>query len=252
VSDTYGRPIPSFELNLTDRDHPERSVRFKDATKPTRIPFGFYTLEGTASRFHPFRREIIIQERKLLVRVAFSPGAGGDISGESTLVHEPLVGRVLHIPAHNGSLWIRYYSIFGLFIEAELPDSGQFRITAVPNGDYFVAIFDGTKLLAVKRVTMDILRSDISIDLATAGVLPWFWPALDNFDEWRAKRIVLIHWNAEAKPLDADMAIVGALLDPKNQMQSKGQEMQQLLNQARIVVEAILPPDFAFAPTPHP
>jgi hypothetical protein len=88
-------------------------------------------------------------------------------------VHEPLVGRVLHIPAHKGSLWIRCYSIFGLFIkEAELPDSGQFRITAVPNGDYFVAIFDGTKLLAIKRVTIDILRSNISIDLATAGVLP--------------------------------------------------------------------------------
>lgn len=161
VSDTYGRPLRSYEIEVTGGPSVRKVLR---EAGDLLLPYGTYRVSGRASLHHRFEQQLVVQSPKQLLLIAFSFRD----QGESTVLHTPLVGTVNTVPSDSGRLWVRVLSVFSSFArEAEISPDGKFEIDSVPYGDYLVMVLRDFAVLKVQRFSKTLREEEVIVDLAT-------------------------------------------------------------------------------------
>lgn len=160
VSDTYGKPLRVYEIEITGDPSFRKVIR---EAGDVLLPYGTYRVRGTASMHVTFDRRLVVQSPKQLFLVAFS----FRLHGEMAVLHTPLIGRVQNAPSGAGRLWVRVLSVFGSFArEAEIDPNGKFEIDSVPYGDYLVMVFRDFAVLKVHRFSKTVPEPGVIVDFA--------------------------------------------------------------------------------------
>jgi hypothetical protein len=163
VLDAYGKPLRSFDIVIF-RESTDGLVRVKSTDGDiVTLPYGSYVVRVAASLHHPSERKFLIKEPRLLVAVALSFRD----PGESPWVYGPPQKVRINPPSvERGRLWIRFVSLFGVFMkEATVNPSGAATMSEVPYGDYVVLVFHDSLLLKTLHFRRTLREETCSIEL---------------------------------------------------------------------------------------
>lgn len=141
--DVLGNSLTNPEIEITGPD--SRRVKFSNGR---RLRFGRYSVSVVLPGFYPARREIVIDQPKLVARVELSighdcyRGFGGEITGTVK-------------DANLSDVWVKGIRLRGTeAVETRVdPRSGRYVLRGMPGGEYVVLVMRGRDVLHQRVVS---------------------------------------------------------------------------------------------------
>lgn len=129
---------------------------FKAATG-SEIPYGVYRARIRMNGFWSVDRDLYISQPDVIAVTAFDIGMGKNEGGLRT---SDLKARLRGGDLASGAVLIRLSGVYSsMIMDAEVNQSGDFSLLAVPDGQYTLSITQNGKVLSVQSVALPLKQS---------------------------------------------------------------------------------------------
>lgn len=163
--DTYGRNLSGQALVGSFQEIGVRedfATSFRD-NEASNVPFGVYQASIGAKGFWNVRKQVRVFQAEVWVVAALEIGMG---SSEGGLPTADLVG-VMKGRRSEDPIWIRLSGVYSQVVIDERITESQFKLSAVPNGEYVLAVTQAGRVLDVQSVRTPVAEGKpITIDLS--------------------------------------------------------------------------------------
>lgn len=118
------------------------------------IPYGIYKVRMRVPGFWSGERELRVFQSEVRAVVALEIGT---LQREGGLQTSSISGHVQNTNRTAGPLRIRLTGVYSsTIVDAEVKDSGEFRLAEVPNGRYVLVAIQHDKVLTVRAIDLPI------------------------------------------------------------------------------------------------
>ena len=144
----------------------EMASRFKN-NSIDQVPFGTYRLKVYATGFYETEREVQVFAPEVWVVVQLQVGEEVGTLGLPTFT---LPGKVICSGEGSEPLWLRMTGVYSsVVIDAKIPESGEFQVVGIPQGEYVLIARQGTRI--AHTLTFRVPTSTpVIIDLSSANI----------------------------------------------------------------------------------
>lgn len=163
----FGREIKAATVRLLTADRTRDVSAAKGSRVFANVPFGRYVLMAASEGGSVAEREVVVNEKELLVRLGLPfPSGDRDWPGGDLTIS----GTIVPVPGSMKGWWVR---VEGTFLhvrrEAVIDRLGHFSVSGLEMGSYLVEVFDNAKLAHLETVEIDSRSPTTHLQLRLSG-----------------------------------------------------------------------------------